>query len=316
MLGIHINNKLETFLKNTLPYPWTTESINYLGIHFTHPITNMYNVNYVPLMTSFQPELTRLGKNHLTWSGRLAAYKMLILPKLMYIFRALPIPAPASFFRSMQKQLSNFVWVGKRPRCSPEIQTKNKLVGGMGLPILKDYHTSVVMDQLKNWFTDPIEKPWCQLELSWLNKISPLSFLIATQTNKHSKRPIPLSIQATAQSWEEIIGKGNYFYPSTNIPIPIETLQWIIPNIRLHNWTGNNIMNLTDITCGDKMLPFTTLQQKFKIPNSEFLTHPDFLIFPNNKNHTHIHDRKSMVLSSVKHPQTERHNIDLQLATL
>lgn len=183
ILGIHIHNKLENHLKNSLPYPWTNESINYLGIKLTYPVSKIYNINYTPLLSFFQPELSRLGKHHLTWSGRLAAYKMLILPKLIYVFRVLPIPVQTSFFRLMQKQLSNFVWAGKRPRCSPEIQTKNK-TGGMGLPILKDYHTAAVLDQLKNWFTTPITKPWCHLETSRLNKLSPLSFLIAAAVNR------------------------------------------------------------------------------------------------------------------------------------
>lgn len=288
ILGIHIHKKLENHLKHSLPYPWTNESINYLGIKLTYPVSKTYTINYTPLLSSFQPELSRLGKHHLTWLGRLAAYKMLILPKLIYIFRVLPIPAPASFFRSMQKQLSNFVWAGKRPRCSPEIQTKNKTAGGMGLPILKDYHTAAVLDQLKNWFSNPITKPWCHLETVRLNKTSPLSFLIANKAHKQNKRPLPQTIQAILQSWEEINITGNEFYPSTMIPIPLNTLQWTIPNINLRNWYKANILNIMDIMCGNKLLPFSTIQQKFNLSTSEFLAYTQITSYLQEAKATHV----------------------------
>lgn len=146
---------------------------------------------------AFQQELSRIQKFYLTWSGRLAAYKMLILPKLIYYFRALPIPLPTSFFTTMQKQLSRFVWVGKRARCLPHIQSKHKSVGGMSLPVLKDYYIAAILDQLKNWFAKPITKPWCQIELAWLNRKSPLSLLMASNLPKDSDLAEHPTIQAT-----------------------------------------------------------------------------------------------------------------------
>lgn len=200
----------------------------------------------------------------------------------------MPIQIPSSFFTTLQKQILNFVWVGKRARCSSNLQSKNKSVGGMGLPLLKDYHTAAVLDQLKNWFSNPTIKPWCQIELAWLNNKSPLSLLMASILAKNSKISNHPTIQATVQAWSELRLKGNEFYATANIPIPLESLQWIIPNIRLHKWLENNIPNLADITIGDTLLPFTTIQQKFSIPNSEFLTYTQISFYYQKTKSTHI----------------------------
>lgn len=76
------------------------------------------------------------------------AYKMFLLPKCIYYFRALAIPIPVFFITTMQKQLSKFVWAGNRARCSPLIQNRHKSVGGMGIPVLKVYYIALVIDQL------------------------------------------------------------------------------------------------------------------------------------------------------------------------
>lgn len=275
-------------LKNNFPYPWTKDSITYLGIKRTFPITNIYNINYSPLVTTIQQELSRIQNCFLTWSGRLAAYKMLILPKLLYYFRTLPIPIPSSFFTTMQKQILNFVWTGKKARCSSHLQSRHKSVRGMGLPLLKDYYTAAVLDQLKNWFTNPTTKPWCQIELAWLNSKSPLPLLVASYLSKDNKISNHPTIQATTQAWSKLRSKGYAFYSTTNIPIPLESLKWTIPNIRLHKWLGNNILNLADITMGDRMLPFRTIQQKFNIPNSELLTYTQISSYYQRMETTHV----------------------------
>lgn len=76
----------------------------------------MYKTNFEPLLNIFVQEMNRLKKFYLSWSGRLAAYKMLLLPKLLYYFRALPIQIPSSFYKNYATfPIPIYLGRGKKP---------------------------------------------------------------------------------------------------------------------------------------------------------------------------------------------------------
>lgn len=138
-----------------------------MGIHLTTSSSKLFKVNLLPLISSIQPELNRLRSLCLSWLGRLAAYKMLILPRILYYFRALPIFVPASFFKKVS-QLHKFVLADKKPRCSQSSLLKHKKDGIMGLPILRVYFTARILDQAKFWLHSHPSKHWASIEKNWV----------------------------------------------------------------------------------------------------------------------------------------------------
>lgn len=74
ILGIAIDKATKSALQRDLPYPWSPNSITYLGIQLTSPISNLYKANYTPLFSEFQQEITRIQKHYISWNGCLAAY--------------------------------------------------------------------------------------------------------------------------------------------------------------------------------------------------------------------------------------------------
>ncbi|OCT55987.1 hypothetical protein XELAEV_18004038mg [Xenopus laevis] len=62
----------------------------------------------------------------LSWIGRMATVKTILLPKLLYLFRTIP---KNKFFFLLLKVILTFVWKHFKPRIATNILTKSKSQG-------------------------------------------------------------------------------------------------------------------------------------------------------------------------------------------
>lgn len=85
---------------NSFPFKWQTKALPYLGISLTPNIDTLYQTNYAPLYKKMIVDLERWEHNPPSWFGRLNTIKINLLPRLLYLFRTLPIqicmPDPTS----------------------------------------------------------------------------------------------------------------------------------------------------------------------------------------------------------------------------
>ncbi len=88
---------------------------------------------------------------------------MNILPKFLYLFQAIPLFLPKSFFKNIDKRISSFIWAGKTPRDSKILLQKNRLSGGLSLPNFMYYYWAANIQKLVFWVQDS-SLPWCSLE--------------------------------------------------------------------------------------------------------------------------------------------------------
>ncbi len=79
---------------------------------------------------------------------------MNILPRLLFLFQALPIEIPKRQFDEWKKLISRFIWKSGRPRVCFNTLQLPKDQGGRGLPSLDDYYKAAQLRHLVCWCND------------------------------------------------------------------------------------------------------------------------------------------------------------------
>lgn len=80
-----------------------------LGINMTNKSSTLMEYNYLKLLRDIQKDLEKWDKLQLSLLGRIAAIKMNILPRVLFLFQTIPIILKQSFFQDLNKITSNFI---------------------------------------------------------------------------------------------------------------------------------------------------------------------------------------------------------------
>ena len=91
-----------------------TSQIKYLGIQLTSNSKDLMALNFTPLLKNIEDDLARWNKLPLSLIGWIAAIKMSVLPKLIYLFQMIPVTPHKKWFNKLDSLVTTFYWKQKK----------------------------------------------------------------------------------------------------------------------------------------------------------------------------------------------------------
>uniref|UniRef100_A0A8C5R857 Reverse transcriptase domain-containing protein n=1 Tax=Leptobrachium leishanense TaxID=445787 RepID=A0A8C5R857_9ANUR len=163
-LNISLPQEVVTHLRESFTFRWCPHRLQYLGIYLTAHVPQLYAGNYPDMIKHIKSLLRQWSSYSISWMGRIYALKMTALPKLLYLFRTLPVPLPLTILPDLQSAFYRYVWQGKKPRVSRLILRRPKKHGGLAVPDLALYYKSAQLTQLLQWSSRRGRVCWVDIE--------------------------------------------------------------------------------------------------------------------------------------------------------
>lgn len=110
-----INKKARQLVLQDNPFTVNEDHFNYLGVCVTYKYKSLFDKNFLDALDKTKQSLDKWSKLPLSLVGRVNSIKMIVLPRLLYLFQTIPVFIPKSYFKELNKCLSMFIWNKKYP---------------------------------------------------------------------------------------------------------------------------------------------------------------------------------------------------------
>lgn len=114
ILSMNLPSPIRNLLKANSPFNWDTPYITFIGVKIGPDPSTLFQLKFTPLLQSISDQLVMLKNPMLSWFVRKNIVTSLVFPRLIYLQQVLPIPVPKSYYIKIKRQISLFIWAGRR----------------------------------------------------------------------------------------------------------------------------------------------------------------------------------------------------------
>lgn len=272
-LPIHLPQHLLTTLTDKFKFSWNHTSLQYLGVKLAPSLKQLFSLNYPPAFSNVKRLLNQWSSYHISFLGRIQAVKMNILPKLLFLFRSLPLYVSRSVIQKVQMDLLRFIWQNKKPRMGKVLMYRAQRRGGLGCPDLWKYFLASRLIQMAQWHIVPAPVPWLQFEqisvtpyylpgILWSRSVSPrditpLNNIVGQSLYLWSLYRKKFKLHSDVPLLSSFLGEPS-FPPAFSSSLPY------------HKWIALGLVNLASLLQNASFCSYTHLQRTYDMGKSGF----------------------------------------------
>lgn len=204
--------------------------IRYLGISIISLLEGIAQLNLERVTKEIEKTLARWKNLPLSLYRRVNLIKMVLLPKLTFLFNCIPLTFPKGQIDKIQGKLGSFVWAARGARLSWKKRRRKLGEGGLALPDLRLYCMAFQFKNIRALLGTPGPMEWGGLLEEMVKEWSSKGFLYKFGARKFFKNVRLKMLKAALTLWvgiRNILGMG-YFSdgaPIWDLPGTPECLQ-------------------------------------------------------------------------------------------
>ena len=136
--------------------PVAAQGFRYLGIFITPDPNLFYQRNLQPPLHRFQADAAHWQTLPISLLGRAGLYKMITLPRFIYILQNTPYKIHDSYFHRINGVLRTLLWNGGNPRIALSKLKRGWYDGGIVLPDIQSYYWAAQLITINKWAFLPL----------------------------------------------------------------------------------------------------------------------------------------------------------------